>query len=125
MLRWGGDWRYTPWVLKFFGFNQMPFALGTFVAIVYLAIETMVRSNLIEIHSQADLPIVVRHWNLSIGNSISSGLYDKLLLKRFAIAVDRAGGRQAFPYGQLLIPGVIHLVGLYPVSESGTHRAES
>jgi hypothetical protein len=34
-----GDIRYTPWVLKFLFFNQMPFALGVFIALVFLAIK--------------------------------------------------------------------------------------
>jgi hypothetical protein len=31
-----GDWRYTPWVLKFWDFNTMPLVLGIFTALVYV-----------------------------------------------------------------------------------------
>jgi hypothetical protein len=34
-----GDYRYSPWVLKFCDFNQMPFALGFFSGIAYLMTE--------------------------------------------------------------------------------------
>ncbi len=34
-----GDVRYTPWVLKFLFFNQMPFSLAMFAAMVYIAVK--------------------------------------------------------------------------------------
>lgn len=36
-----GDWRYTPWVLKFFDMNTMPLALAIFVAVAYLLVREM------------------------------------------------------------------------------------
>ena len=122
MLRWGGDWRYTPWVLKFFGFNQMPFALGMFVAIVYLAIRPWSGQP----HRNPFILICLLLCGIGIIYPILFPPACTIIVaKAVAISVDRAGGRQAFPYGQLLMLGVILLVGVYPVSESGTHRAES
>lgn len=34
----GGDYRYTPWVLKFYFFEQIIFGLGMFAAVVYFSI---------------------------------------------------------------------------------------
>jgi hypothetical protein len=34
-----GDVRYTPWVLKFLFFNQMPFSLAMFAAMAYIAVK--------------------------------------------------------------------------------------
>jgi hypothetical protein len=34
-----GDYRYTPWLLKFCHFNPMPFAMGFFICITYLMVE--------------------------------------------------------------------------------------
>lgn len=35
----GGDYRYTPWVLKFYFFEQIIFGLGLFSSIVYISIK--------------------------------------------------------------------------------------
>lgn len=40
-----GDWRYTPWVLKFWDFNTMPLVLGILTALLYVLVRSSVLSR--------------------------------------------------------------------------------
>jgi hypothetical protein len=101
-----GDYRYTPWLLKFFFFEQIPFALGMFIAMVFFVVRPW--------------PGNLTGYPLAVVGLLLTGIgvmYPLLAPAAFAIVgakalaewLDRSTHQQGIPYGHLLALGLVVL----------------